>query len=54
MSDEKVSSMKRLELLLCRYVAVLLGESHESAPMVRDPGSHVWELPVALETEARH
>ena len=54
MSDEKVSSMKRLELLLCRYVAVLLGEPHESAPRVRDVGSRVWELPIADTSEARH
>ena len=54
MSDEKVSSMSRLEAVLWRYVVELVGEVYGSAPKIRDLGSHIWELPIADGSEARN
>ncbi len=54
MSDEKVSSMSRLEAVLWRYVVELVGEVYGSAPSLRELGSHIWELPIADGSEARN
>jgi hypothetical protein len=49
-----VVSMSRLEAVLWRYVVELVGEVYGSAPKIRELGSHIWELPIADNSDARN